>query len=265
MKKLLSRVPKRTPKMLEVVGSRRLTPNMIRVTFSAGWVRDLEEGIEGAHCKLFFPKPDQSPEDFVAAFENGPRPDVRTYTLRFVRPRGGEIDIDFVDHGDAGPASAWARQAKAGDVCGFGGPGPVKMNEFFADTYILAADMSALPVASAALEAMPRDAKGVAYFEITDPEDKQLIDAPKGVEVHWLIHHDVAQPHTQAVALIEALPAFRGTVQTCIAGESAMITALRQELIVKRGLTKRQAYIAGYWKIGLIEDEHQKVKRADAA
>lgn len=238
---------------------------MIRVTLHADWVHDLADGIEGAHCKLFLPKADQSAEEFVASFEGGPKPDTRTYTIRFIRPSVGEMDIDFVDHGDAGPASAWARRVKAGDICGFGGPGPVKMNEFFADTYIVAADMSALPVASAALEAMPRDAKGMAFFEITDPEDRQDINAPDGVEIHWLVHPDAHIVPTQSVDLIKALPPFDGTVQTCIAGESSMIKALRQELIVERGLSKKEAYIAGYWKIGLVEDEHQKVKRSEAA
>ena len=125
--------------------------------------------------------------------------------------------------------------------------------------------MSALPVATATLEAIPRDAKGVAYFEIISPDDKQDIAAPEGINIHWLIHPDPHEPMIQSIELIRALPNLKGQVQTCIAGESSMIKALKEEIVNNRGLPKGNAYISGYWKIGLVEDEHQQVKRAEAA
>lgn len=255
--------PKRTPRLMEVTAKSWVTPNMIRVTCKADWISTLEAGIEGAHFKVFLPKPGQSHADFAQQLENGPRPDVRTYTIRYIRPEVGEVDVDFVDHGDAGPASAWARRCEPGDVCGFAGPGPVKLKEFYADQYLVAADMSALPVAAATLEAMPRDAKGVAFFEITTPADRQDIEMPDGIEVHWLIHPDPSKPLEQSIAKILALPPFEGRVQTCIAGESGMIKALRTELVA-RDVPKADMYVSGYWKIGLIEDEHQKVKRLES-
>ncbi|MEC7764928.1 MAG: siderophore-interacting protein [Pseudomonadota bacterium] len=250
---------------MSVTAKSWITPNMIRVTCAADWIKTMEAGIEGAHFKLFMPKPGQPVEDFQRQLEEGPRPDVRTYTIRFIRVETGEMDIDFVDHGDAGPASAWARRCAPGDVVGFGGPGPVKIKEFRADTYVVAADMSAIPVAAATLEAMPRDAKGTAFFEITSQDDRQEIDAPEGIELNWLIHPDPSAPLTQSIDRIGAMPAFQGTVQTCIAGESGMVKALREEIVNRRGVPKSDAYISGYWKIGLIEDEHQQVKRAEAA
>lgn len=261
----MAQPPKRAPRIMTVTAKSWITPNMIRVTCAADWIGTLQSGIEGAHFKLFLPQPNQSAEAFRAQLENGPRPDVRTYTIRFIRVDAGEMDIDFVDHGDAGPASAWARRCGVGDIAGFAGPGPVKLTEFFADTYVLAADMSALPVAAATLEAMPRDAKGTAFFEITAPEDRQEIDAPEGVTVHWLIHPDPHQALTQCIEAVQAMPGFTGSVQTCIAGESSMIKAMREELVNRRGVPKADAYISGYWKIGLIEDEHQQVKRTEAA
>ena len=258
--------PKKRPlRLMHVTGKTWVTPNMIRVTCAADWIRDLRPGIEGAHFKLFLPAPDQSAEDFARQLEDGPRPTVRTYTIRHIRVEAGEIDIDFVDHGDNGPASAWSRRCKTGDFAGFGGPGPVKLTEFTADTYVIAADMSALPVAAATLEAMPRDAKGTAFFEITSEDDRQEIDAPEGVNVHWLLHPDPHQPITASIDQITALPDFNGKVQTCIAGESGMIRALREEIVNRRAVPKGDAYISGYWKIGLVEDEHQEAKRAGTA
>ena len=257
--------PNRTPHLMTVADAWHITPNMIRVTLDAEFIRDLPEAIEGAHCKIYLPTTDEDPLAFHGRLQTGPRPTMRTYTIRHIRPWIGEIDIDFVDHGDAGPASAWARRAKPGAVCGFGGPGPVKLKTFHADSYVVAADMSALPVAAATLEAMPRDAKGVAFLEITSPEDIQDINAPTGVTIHWLAHPDPHTASTQVPELIKALPAFEGRVQTCIAGESSVIQALRAHLMHDRKLDKADAYISGYWKIGLVEDEHQEFKRSTAA
>ena len=56
-----------------------------------------------------------------------------------------------------------------------------------------------------------------------------------------------------------------GRVQTCIAGESSVIKSLRDHLRNERSLPKADTYISGYWKIGLVEDDHQAQKRAEAA
>ena len=97
--------------MLHVASARHLTPHMIRVTLHSDEIKEMDGGCAGANCKLFLPQPDQSQDDFAAQLIDGPRPDVRTYTVRHIRPERGEMDIDFVDHGDTGPASAWARGA----------------------------------------------------------------------------------------------------------------------------------------------------------
>ena len=257
--------PKQSPQVMTVADAWHITPNMVRVTLCAGFVTDLPEGIEGAHCKIYLPECDEDFAVFRDRLSSGPRPTMRTYTIRHIRPWIGEIDIDFVDHGDVGPASSWARQAKPGDFCGFGGPGSVKLKTFHADSYLIAADMSALPIAAATLEAMPKDAKGVAFLEITSHEDVQEINAPKGVTLHWLDHPNPHIRSTKVPELIRALPKFEGRVQTCIAGESSVIQALRGHLMNDRKLNKADVYISGYWKIGLVEDEHQKLKRSTVA
>lgn len=257
--------PNRTLRLMTVTHRYHLTPNMIRVTLKAPFVAGLPDGIEGAHCKIYLPEREETPHAFELRLGNGPRPAMRTYTIRHVRQKVEEIDVDFVDHGDTGLASAWARAAQPGDVCGFGGPGPVKLKAFYADFYIVAADMSALPVAAATLEAMPRDARGIALFEVTSRDDIQKINAPDDVVVHWLDHPEPQRASTQVPDIIRALPDFSGRVQTCIAGESSVIQALRGHLMNDRKLEKADAYISGYWKIGLVEDEHQEFKRTTAA
>lgn len=249
------------PRLLTVKQAWYLTPNMIRVTFSGPELDGFPEGREGGNCKLMIPDAGETRDAFAKRLADGPPPIRRTYTVRKFDPVSRELSIDFVAHGEEGPASRWASNAKPGDFLGFAGPSQPKVTHFEADWYLLAADPSAIPVASAALEAMPRDAKGIAIFEITDEADRQDIDMPEGIEQHWLIQPDPHSPSTAQETLIRSLDWPDGRVQTCIAGESGVIRSLRAFLSNEKHLPKEDVYISGYWKIGLVEDEHQQAKR----
>ncbi|MEM9138553.1 MAG: siderophore-interacting protein [Pseudomonadota bacterium] len=251
------------PRLLTVEKAWFLTPNMIRVDFTGPELDGFPEGREGGNCKLMIPEPGESRAAFADRLANGPPPVRRTYTVRRYDAAAQRLSIDFVAHGDNGPASAWAGRAKPGDFLGFAGPSTPKVTHFEADWYLVAADPSALPVAAATLEAMPRDAKGIAVFEITAAEDRQDIDAPDGVEIHWLVHPDPHQPSTAQEEFIRSLDWPEGRVQTCIAGESGVIKPLRAMMHQEKALPRQDVYVSGYWKIGLVEDEHQKMKRAE--
>ena len=253
------------PRILIVKEAYYLTPNMIRVTFAGPELDGFPTGREGGNCKIMLPEIGESRAAFSERLEKGPSPVRRTYTVRAYREIEQELDIDFVAHGDNGPASAWAARAKPGSFLGFAGPSAPKVIDFSADWYLLAADPSAIPVVAATLEAMPREAKGVAIFEIPTPEDRLEIDAPVGIEQHWLIHEEVNTHSEQQEDFFRNLKWPNGKVQTCIAGEQSVIKALRAYLHQERKILRDQTYISGYWKIGLIEDEHQKLKRAEMA
>lgn len=258
------------PRFLTVKTAQYLTPHMIRVTLTGDDLADFPEGMEGAHCKLVFPKPGEDKAVFAGHYENG-RPKerlhpVRTYTVRAFRPEQQEMDIDFVAHGDNGPGTKWAQAAEPGSFLVFMGPGPVKLTRFYADWYLIAADMSALPVAAATLEAMPPDAKGIAVFEVLSEEDRQYdMRIPAGIDVHWLVQPDPHNVSTAQVDFVKGQVWPEGKVQTCIAGESSTIREFRQLVLSEHGVGKEDAYISGYWKLGLIEDEHQQMKRSEAA
>lgn len=264
LKNAARKVAGRSPPMLLTVKKAwRLTPNMIRVTFAGPELAGFPEGREGGNCKLMLPELNETREHFAKRFTDGPVPVRRTFTVRHFFKDTQELSIDFVAHGDNGPASRWASHAMPGDFLGFAGPSAPKVAHFDADWYIVAADPSAIPVAAATLEAMPRDAKGVAIFEVTSAEDQQSINAPDGVEMHWLVHSD---PHIASKAqetFIRALDWPNGRIQTCIAGESGVLKSLRAFLTQQENLQRADTYISGYWKIGLVEDEHQKLKRAE--
>lgn len=264
LKKVAQRATGRPgPRLLTVKEAFRLTPNMIRVIFAGPELAGFPGGREGGNCKIMLPEAGETREKFARRLADGPAPVRRTYTVRRFVAETQELSIDFVAHGDDGPASRWAGHAKPGDFLGFAGPSTAKMTEFYADWYLVAADPSAIPVAAAALEAMPRDAKGVAVFEVTSPDDRQDIDAPAGVEMTWLHHPAPHEPSTAQIDFIRALHWPDGIVQTCIAGESSAIREIRAFLNQEKKLPRADTYVSGYWKIGLMEDEHQKVKRAE--
>jgi NADPH-dependent ferric siderophore reductase len=255
---------KRSARLLTVKDAWYLTPNMIRVTFAGSELEGIAEGCEGANCKLMLPEPGELREHFATRLANGPKPVTRTFTVRHYSAERSEMSIDFVAHGDNGPASGWATKARPGDFLGFAGPGTPKVTHFEADWYLVAADPSAIPVAAATLEAMPRDAKGVAIFEVTSAEDQQDIDMPAGIDAHWLVHANPQQPSTAQESALRAIDWPDGRVQTCIAGESGVVRALKSFVLKEKQVAKQDAYISGYWKIGLIEDEHQQLKRSES-
>jgi NADPH-dependent ferric siderophore reductase len=89
------------------------------------------------------------------------RPAMRTYTIRNLRAEQGEVDIDFVLHGETGPASRWALRAEVGesmqilapdrfsaqDAGGFEWKPPQNLNQV-----LLVADATALPAAMGILD-----------------------------------------------------------------------------------------------------------------
>lgn len=97
-----------TRRLLSVKTTARLTPNMIRVVFAGRELDGFPEGHEGGNCKLLLPDVDESRDVFANRLFNGPAPVRRTYTVRRFDAATQELTIDFVDHGDNGPASRWA-------------------------------------------------------------------------------------------------------------------------------------------------------------
>jgi len=248
----MHRMPKRPePKTFQVLAARLLTPNMRRVTIGGDALASFPAGQAGGYVKLMLPA--------------GGRAAVRTYTISAQRDDG--LDIDFALHGaggEGGPAVAWSRTARPGDTVTVGGPGPAKPLPPGADHYLVFGDMTALPAIAVNLAALPADARGHALIEIQSEADRQDIDHPDGLELHWLVNpqpgHD---PHLfEGVARSLGWP--EGRVYAWSASEFETMRRMRRYLREERGLGPSDLYISSYWKHGLVEDEHRTVKRADA-
>lgn len=174
---------------------------------------------------------------------------LRSYTARRQDPARGEVDVDFVLHGD-GPAAAWAGAAAPGALLGVAGSGA--LGDRPAGTLLLAGDETALPAISRILAAADPAARGVALVEVAGPEEEQVLAAPPGVEVRWLHRGDTAPGESTLLAdAVAALERPAGDdVFAWVAAESAAVRAVRADLRGRWGLSRAQHHAIGYWRRG---------------
>jgi len=174
---------------------------------------------------------------------------LRSYTARRQDPVAGEVEIDFVLHGD-GPAASWAAAAVPGALLGVAGGG--SLGERPAGWLLLAGDETALPAISRILAAADAAALGVALIEVAGPEEEQPLPAPDGVAVRWL-HRDGVVPGestllADAVAALD--PPDAADVFAWVGAESAAVRAVRADLRGRWGLGRAQHHAIGYWRRG---------------
>lgn len=257
--------PKPPLKCAEVISSTRITPNMQRVVLGGPDVAGFTPDRAGANLKICVPSPDLSKDEFREVLADSRAPKLlRTFTVQSSDPIAGTLTIDFALHEPVGhaPAGDWARSAKPGDLLGYRGPSDKKLTHFEAETYILVADMTALPAMAAILADMPRDAIGQAFLEITHADDAQTFDAPEGIKINWLVHPDPSKSSKQAIDAVKELPIL-DTCQVAVIGEHAVVATLKDYFISEIGLDPEKNYISPYWKIGLVEEEHQRLKKSE--
>lgn len=167
----------------------------------------------GADGFAHFPTGDDWFGDWRALPDDRRNP-IRTYTIRDARPALGELDVDFVAHGDSGPASRWIARAEPGERMLLIAPdatseepsGGWEWHPGSAGTLLIAGDETAVPAMSAILAQLPATARGAAFLEVPAAADVLDVVAPAGVAVHWLHRGDDA-PGAEAYGarLVEAV------------------------------------------------------------
>lgn len=135
---------------------------------------------------------------YLAIPEAG-RPLLRSFTLRRRRPGTRLVEIDFVLHGDTGPAAAWAERAEPGQRLGMVGPSalyapPVPLAEAAAaaDWVLLAGDETALPAIATLVEALPAGVRALAFVEVADEAERQPLESRAELAVHWSVRGGAA-------------------------------------------------------------------------
>ncbi len=243
-------------RMVHVLRTQTLTPHMRRITVGGEEAKAMSDG---PNLKLVLPPRPGVPLELPLRGDGGQavwppperRPAIRTYSVRRYDRDSGEVDIDFVLHGDDGPASAWAEQAQPGDPIGISVPGGRTVRP--ADWYLLVGDQTALPGISRILETLPPDAKGHALIEVPDPGEQQPLVHPSGIDLRWF----PAGPHTQLEKAVRALawPAAE-EVFVWVGTESQSARAIRAYVRDERRIDKRRFLVIGYWRRGMSESEY---------
>ena len=264
--------------MAEVVNTKRVTPNMMRVTLGGDDLAHLTPAGYDQWFRLFLPRagqdmlrlPKRTSGLWYAEYLTTPkaqRPWVRNYTVRAARPDLNEIDVDFVlhagehegsadgaDHG-WGPGAGFAQAAARGTRVGILDQGVAYNPRHPHDWTLLVADESGLPAVAGICESLPDDARGLAVVEVPTAGDEQEFRAPSGVEVRWVFRPD-GDPHAvpgQAAlaALYEAdLSGFGSEVYAFAVGESSLATGARRHLVNERGVPRTHVDFVGYWRHG---------------
>jgi NADPH-dependent ferric siderophore reductase len=262
----------------QVISSEQLTPHMIRLVLGGGGFDTFKPGeFADSYVKFVIVRDDVDvtalPQPLTLdSFNDLPeeqRPVVRTYTVRRVDPDRREITVDFVVHGEHGVAGPWAASVQPGDPAYLMGPSGAYSPDPDADWHLLAGDEAGLPALSAALEALPPNAIGQAFIEVSGPDDEVPLSAPDGVEVRWvyrggradLVPEEQAGDNAPLIAAVKESAWLPGQAQVFIHGEAqAVMHNLRPYIRKVRGVDAKWASISGYWRRGRTEETFRQWK-----
>ncbi len=238
-----------------------LGPHMKRVTLGGESLSDFPEDQESGYVKVLFEK---DPESNTSSNQKDSFL-MRSYTIRSYRASSQELDLDFLLHGDTGPASRWATGAKAGDRISVAGPGPKKLADENADWYLFVGDLTSLPAISVNLERLDRAAKGFALLEVISPEDEIQIEAPENLEIRWVVNPAPLEGSNALMQSLRKIPWLEGDPYVWIAGEFEIMRRGRKFARKEKQVDKKSSYISSYWKIGETDEGMKIAKARDAA
>ncbi|MFF7543550.1 siderophore-interacting protein [Streptomyces canus] len=259
---------------LQVVRTRRLGPSLVRVSFTGEDLRHFFSDGRDQSLSLFLPAegrtepgvPVELGDGWWQAWRELPddvRAVMRSYTLRSLRRDPDEIDIDFVLHEPAGPASRWAARAAAGDRVQLLGPAVADNRAIRfrppedTDLVLLWGDETALPAVSAILEALPAGQRARVWLEVRDAGDIQDLATEADAEITWLVADGTgAQCSPMALgALRDAQLPDAERPYVWMAGESGCVKELRRHFVRECGVDRRRVTFVGYWRQGMTEEQ----------
>jgi NADPH-dependent ferric siderophore reductase len=167
---------------------------------------------------------------------------------------GQRLVVDFVLHGDGGPASAWAAAARVGDLLVVTGARGAYRIDPGTDWTLLVADQTALPAVGTILDEAPAGAQVLLVAEVADEAEQLKFETDAELTTVWCHrgdnHAGFGMQAAQAVRDL-ALPDGRGA---CWAGlEASAMRAVRRHLLGERGLDREQLHTRGYWKLGAAD------------
>jgi len=231
---------------LTVADKQYLTPAMIRIVLEGEDLADFVSLGPDDHVKLFLPANDRD------------EPQRRDYTPRAYDRAARRLTLDFAVH-EAGPATRWAIEAKAGDAIEIGGPrGSAVVSPTF-DWWLLVGDETALPAIGRRIEELPEGVEAISLVAVTSAKEQQTFQTAARHVAIWA--HRPADSADDPAALLTvlrnlALPEGDGFVW--IAAETAVARAVQDYLLGERGHPREWSKAAGYWRKGEA-DSHGKL------
>ncbi|MFG2510179.1 siderophore-interacting protein [Streptomyces rubiginosohelvolus] len=254
---------------VQVVDVERVTPGTARIGFTADELPGLLEDRPDQQMKLCLPRAGQTvlrlPErdaddpygmrwyEAYLAIPEAERPWMRGFTVRSYDRDRNVMAVDFVLHGEGGPAARWGAAARVGDVLGMVGPSSLYARPLpAARRMLLAGDETALPAIATVLEALPAGTSAVVYAEVAGAaEERELPAAAGGAEVRW-VHRDRGGSLVDAVGGGADLD---GVDAAWVAGEASAVRAIRRHLVEDRELPKEAVEFSGYWRRARTQDD----------
>lgn len=203
---------------------------MTRMTFTGLGLHEIGTWPD-QQLKLLFPRPGGSAHVSDAqdvgtwhqaylAMPESERPRMRSFTVRSLID--GVLTVDFVLHGDNGPASRWAATAQVGDVIGRFGPSRDYARPLgTADLLVFAGDETALPAIGSLLELLSASQQRRVFVEVADPMEEQDIPG-----VRWI--HRSAGEDLVSVVTTAQVPS---SAWVWIGGEASAVRALRRHFV----------------------------------
>jgi NADPH-dependent ferric siderophore reductase len=175
---------------------------------------------------------------------------VRTYTPRSFDRATGELEVQFVLHGD-GPASEWAARAKPGDRLAMSGPGGRFSFDPSTTCWWVAGDESAIPAIGTLLDAMPTTANAEVHLEVDGADDEIDFESKASLEVFWHHRQPANEPGAELNQAVRA--ADMGTdTRAWVACEATAVRPIRRNLLDDRGLPPYSIVTRGYWRLGSV-------------
>ena len=231
---------------LDVLRVVDITPRMRRITLGGPELAGFVSLGSDDHIKLMFAQNAaeqaalQSPTFNIKG--DGPQPAMRDYTPRRFDLSLGELDIDFVLHGD-GPASTWAEQAQVGQHLYIGGPrGSMIVPDIF-DSYLLIGDETALPAIARRLEELPAGRKVLAVIDIAVAAEQQALQSAAEVDVIWVL-----RGQADLLDTVRTLTLPSGALYTFVAMETKLSRQVRRVLLDTHKVDEAFLKAVGYWR-----------------
>ncbi|WP_243652532.1 siderophore-interacting protein [Novosphingobium sp. PhB165] len=214
---------------------------MLRVWLEGDDLADFESGSPDDHIKLFFAAEGAGPDE---------KPEMRDYTPRLYDTAARTLAIDFALHDPAGPATAWAKAAKPGDVLNIGGPrGSAVVTDDF-DWYLLIGDETAIPQFSRRIEELRPGIPVTALVSVARGIERAPVPEREGLNWVWVEHDGHGEDAAPLLAALGDAGLPEGEGYAWIAAEAAVAQAIRAKLTDEMGHPLGWLRSSGYWTVG---------------